>query len=96
MPPIDGLAGTPYWTNREAIEAEQLPESIVVLGGGAIGAELGQAFSRFGVRVTVVEKGQGLVRPARDRLDEGCLGGLAGPLPCHALRPVRPVGLTRG
>ena len=34
-PPITGLAGTPYWTNREAIEAEVLPASLVVLGGGA-------------------------------------------------------------
>lgn len=54
-PPIDGLAGTPYWTNRDAVRADRLPESLIVLGGGAIGAELGQAFSRFGVRVTVVE-----------------------------------------
>ncbi len=55
IPPIPGLAGTPYWTNHEAIEAERLPESIVVLGGGAVGAELAQVFARFGSRVTVVE-----------------------------------------
>src|SRR5215467_5790245 len=55
VPPIDGLAGTPYWTNREAIEAATLPESLVVLGGGAIGLELAQAFARFGVKITVVE-----------------------------------------
>ncbi|HEU4513951.1 MAG TPA: NAD(P)/FAD-dependent oxidoreductase [Nocardioidaceae bacterium] len=54
-PPIDGLAQTPYWTNRDAVRVERLPESLIVLGGGAIGAEIGQAFSRFGVRVTVVE-----------------------------------------
>ncbi|WP_431728270.1 dihydrolipoyl dehydrogenase family protein [Verrucosispora sp. TAA-831] len=55
VPPIDGLAGTPYWTNREAVEVEELPESLLVLGGGAIGLELSQVFARFGVRVTVVE-----------------------------------------
>jgi pyruvate/2-oxoglutarate dehydrogenase complex dihydrolipoamide dehydrogenase (E3) component len=55
IPPIDGLAATPYWTNREAIEAEHVPESLIVLGGGAIGAELGQVFARFGAVVTVVE-----------------------------------------
>ncbi|SBT50431.1 dihydrolipoyl dehydrogenase family protein [Micromonospora auratinigra] len=55
VPPIDGLADTPYWTNHQAIEAEQLPESLLVLGGGAIGLELAQVFARFGVRVTVVE-----------------------------------------
>jgi pyruvate/2-oxoglutarate dehydrogenase complex dihydrolipoamide dehydrogenase (E3) component len=55
VPPIPGLAGTPYWTNREAIETEQVPESLIVLGGGAVGAELAQVFARFGARVTVVE-----------------------------------------
>ncbi|MFG2101742.1 dihydrolipoyl dehydrogenase family protein [Micromonospora echinaurantiaca] len=55
VPPIDGLAGTPYWTNHQAVEVTQLPESLLVLGGGAIGLELSQVFARFGVRVTVVE-----------------------------------------
>ena len=55
VPPVDGLDDVPYWTNREAIEAAVLPSSIVVLGGGAIGLELGQVFRRFGVEVTVVE-----------------------------------------
>jgi pyruvate/2-oxoglutarate dehydrogenase complex dihydrolipoamide dehydrogenase (E3) component len=55
IPPVPGLAGTPYWTNREAIEAEHVPASLIVLGGGAIGAELAQVFARFGAAVTVVE-----------------------------------------
>jgi pyruvate/2-oxoglutarate dehydrogenase complex dihydrolipoamide dehydrogenase (E3) component len=55
VPPIDGLAGTPYWTNREAVKTAELPESLVVLGGGAIGLELAQTYRRFGVAVTVVE-----------------------------------------
>ena len=55
IPPIAGLADTPYWTNREAIEAKTLPASLLVLGGGAIGLELAQAYARFGVEVTVVE-----------------------------------------
>lgn len=55
IPPVDGLRDVPYWTNREAIEVAELPSSIVVLGGGAIGLELGQVFRRFGVEVTVVE-----------------------------------------
>lgn len=55
VPPIPGLSGTPYWTNREAAEAEQVPESLVVLGGGAVGVELAQVFARFGAAVTVVE-----------------------------------------
>ena len=55
VPPIPGLAGTPFWTNREAIETERVPSSLLVLGGGAIGAELAQVFARFGSKVTVVE-----------------------------------------
>ena len=55
IPPISGLAETPYWTNREAIETTEVPETLVVLGGGAIGLELAQAMARFGSRVVVVE-----------------------------------------
>jgi len=61
IPPIDGLAGTAYWTNRGAIAAERVPDSLVVLGGGAIGVELAQVFARFGSDVTVVEAGDRLV-----------------------------------
>ncbi|MEV6634287.1 NAD(P)/FAD-dependent oxidoreductase [Actinoplanes sp. NPDC051470] len=55
IPPIDGLAGTPYWTNRQAIEAATLPDRMIVLGGGAIGVELSQVMARFGVAVTIIE-----------------------------------------
>ncbi len=55
VPPIPGLSDTPFWTNRHAIEASELPGSIIVLGGGAIGAELAQVFARFDVDVTIVE-----------------------------------------
>jgi pyruvate/2-oxoglutarate dehydrogenase complex dihydrolipoamide dehydrogenase (E3) component len=63
IPPIPGLAGTPYWTNHQAIEAEQVPDSLIVLGGGAIGAELAQVFSRFGAEVTVIEALDRLLPP---------------------------------
>ncbi len=56
IPPVEGLAETPYWTNREAVEAATLPSSLIVLGGGAIGLELSQVLARFGVRVTIVER----------------------------------------
>lgn len=55
VPPIEGLMDVPYWTNREAIEAVELPNSLVMIGGGATALELGQVFSRFGVRVTILE-----------------------------------------
>ena len=53
--PIDGLEATPYWTNREVMRAGELPGSLIVIGGGPIGCELAQVFSRFGSDVTVLE-----------------------------------------
>jgi pyruvate/2-oxoglutarate dehydrogenase complex dihydrolipoamide dehydrogenase (E3) component len=55
VPPVPGLAGTPYWTNREAIRCTEVPPELVVLGGGSIGLELAQVLARFGSAVTVVE-----------------------------------------
>ena len=55
MPPIEGLADARPWDNRDATAAQAVPERLVVLGGGPIGAELAQAFSRLGSRVTVLE-----------------------------------------
>ncbi|WP_406691410.1 NAD(P)/FAD-dependent oxidoreductase [Saccharopolyspora sp. ID03-671] len=55
IPPIEGLAGTPYWTNREVVSIEQLPDSLIVLGGGPVGLEFAQVFARFGCEVTVLE-----------------------------------------
>lgn len=63
VPPIPGLAGTPFWTNRDAVRVRDLPQRLVVLGGGAIGCEMAQAFSRFGVEVTVVEAGERILGP---------------------------------
>jgi pyruvate/2-oxoglutarate dehydrogenase complex dihydrolipoamide dehydrogenase (E3) component len=57
IPPIPGLDSVDYWTNRQAAVPRELPISLAVLGGGAIGVELGQAFARFGSKVTVIEAG---------------------------------------
>ena len=65
VPAIDGLAGTPFWTNREAIETTEVPGSLVVLGGSPVGVELSQVFCRFGARVTVLEGSPHLV-PAEE------------------------------
>jgi pyruvate/2-oxoglutarate dehydrogenase complex dihydrolipoamide dehydrogenase (E3) component len=60
-PPIAGLEGTPYWTNREALQATEVPAELIVLGGGPIGCELTQVFARFGSRVTLVQRGPRLL-----------------------------------
>lgn len=61
VPPIDGLAETPYWTNRDAVAVEEVPGSLIVLGGGPVGCELAQVFSRFGSAVAVVQSADRLV-----------------------------------
>ncbi|MEW2357348.1 NAD(P)/FAD-dependent oxidoreductase [Spirillospora sp. NPDC029432] len=69
-PPIDGLAGTPYWTNREAVRAERAPASLLVLGGGVVGVEMAQAFARFGSEVTIVEMAGRLLAPEEPESSE--------------------------
>ena len=63
IPPVAGLSATPYWTNRDAVRTEEVPQTLAVLGGGAIGIELAQVFRRFGSEVTVIEAGPHLVGP---------------------------------
>jgi mercuric reductase len=55
VPIIDGLGNVPYLTSASAMQLQDLPESLVVLGGGSVGLELGQLFARLGTRVEVVE-----------------------------------------
>lgn len=55
IPPIDGLKEAGFQTNETVFELKKLPAKLVVLGGGAIGAELGQSFARFGSGITIVE-----------------------------------------
>jgi pyruvate/2-oxoglutarate dehydrogenase complex dihydrolipoamide dehydrogenase (E3) component len=57
VPPIPGLREAHPWTNREAVTAEEVPPSLVVLGGGTVGVEMADAFASFGSRVTVIEAG---------------------------------------
>jgi pyruvate/2-oxoglutarate dehydrogenase complex dihydrolipoamide dehydrogenase (E3) component len=60
-PPIDGLPELDYWTSREATSASEVPERLIVLGGGAVGCELAQFYARIGSRVTLVQNGEHLL-----------------------------------
>jgi pyruvate/2-oxoglutarate dehydrogenase complex dihydrolipoamide dehydrogenase (E3) component len=71
IPPLAGLGDIDYWTNREAIWASSIPDSLVVLGGGAVGVELAQFFRRMGADVTLVENSGHLL--ARLDADAGSL-----------------------
>jgi len=55
IPPIPGLDTVEFWTNRQAAIPTELPASLVILGAGAIGVELGQAFARLGCKVAMIE-----------------------------------------
>jgi dihydrolipoamide dehydrogenase len=57
VPPIPGLAEAHGWTNREATTSQHVPERLLILGGGVVGAELGQAWASLGSRVSIVEAG---------------------------------------
>jgi pyruvate/2-oxoglutarate dehydrogenase complex dihydrolipoamide dehydrogenase (E3) component len=55
VPPIDGLADTPYLTTDSVFDLTDSPDSLAILGGGPAGCELAQAFARLGVEVSLVE-----------------------------------------
>ncbi|HEY1729252.1 MAG TPA: FAD-dependent oxidoreductase [Candidatus Baltobacteraceae bacterium] len=60
-PPIDGLSELPYLTNETFFDLEDLPKSIIIIGGGYVGLELGQGMQRLGTDVTILETGPRLI-----------------------------------
>jgi pyruvate/2-oxoglutarate dehydrogenase complex dihydrolipoamide dehydrogenase (E3) component len=66
IPPIPGLDKTSAMTNRDIFYLDRLPKSMIIIGGGPIGIEMGQAFNRLGTTVTVVELG-GAILPKEDK-----------------------------
>lgn len=66
VPDIPGLVDVPYLTNENLFELDELPAHLLVIGGGVIGMEMGQAFRRLGSRVTIIEPGELMKRDDRD------------------------------
>jgi pyruvate/2-oxoglutarate dehydrogenase complex dihydrolipoamide dehydrogenase (E3) component len=62
LPPIPGLEETPYYTNETIFDLVTRPDHLIVIGGGAVGLELAQAFCRLGSAVTVLDAAQPLAR----------------------------------
>lgn len=58
IPEIEGIKTVPYLTSTTILDLKELPESLIVLGGNYIGLEFAQMFSRFGSKVTILEKGK--------------------------------------
>ncbi len=70
VPPIAGLADTPFWTSTEALLAEQAPQHLVVLGASVVALELAQAMLRLGSQVTIIAR-SGLLSREDPQLGEG-------------------------
>ena len=71
VPSIGGLEETGFVTNEEIFQLNSLPQSLLVLGGGPVGLELGQSFARFGSRVTIVEMGDRLLPKEDEEISAG-------------------------
>jgi pyruvate/2-oxoglutarate dehydrogenase complex dihydrolipoamide dehydrogenase (E3) component len=76
IPPIEGLPEAEPWTNREATSAEEAPATLVVLGGGAVGCELAQAYASLGSEVTLITDGDRLIARMEPFAGEEVLAGL--------------------
>ncbi|MEX2658306.1 MAG: NAD(P)/FAD-dependent oxidoreductase [Acidimicrobiales bacterium] len=61
LPPIEGLDEVPVWTNREATTLSEIPQRAVMIGGSAVGVELGLFLSRYGAQVTILEQSDRLL-----------------------------------
>jgi len=61
IPPIEGLDKVPYLTNIEALNLKELPESMIILGGGPLGLEFAQFYNRFGTKVTILQSADKIV-----------------------------------
>ncbi len=70
IPPIDGLDSVPVWTNREATTLREIPRRAVMVGGSAVGVELGQFLARFGTDVTIAERSDRLLSREEPRVGE--------------------------
>jgi pyruvate/2-oxoglutarate dehydrogenase complex dihydrolipoamide dehydrogenase (E3) component len=76
VPPIDGLEDAEPWGNREATTAERAPQRLLVLGGGAAGVELAQAWSTLGSSVVLVEAADRILPPEEPFASEQVADGL--------------------
>ncbi len=70
IPPLDGLTDITAWTNRETYTTKKLPKRAAIIGGSAVGVETATFLSRFGVAVTLVQRGDRLLAREEPRVGE--------------------------
>ncbi len=95
VPDIAGLAGTGYLTNEDVFNLTGLPRSLIVVGGGPVGVELAQAFSRLGVRVTIIQ-GAARLLPREDADVSALLSGVFASEGFTVVTDARVVRVERG
>ena len=76
IPAIEGLREVNYLTSTSLMELEELPEHLIILGGGYIGLEFGQMYRRFGSRVTILEHGEKFLKREDDDIADAVLNFL--------------------
>lgn len=68
VPPVEGISGIDYLTNRTVFDLQKKPESIIILGGGPEAVEFAQIFHRFGVRTTVIQRSKRILTKFDDMI----------------------------
>ena len=76
IPKIDGLEDVDYLTNTSILELKELPESLIIIGGNYIGLEFGQMFSRFGSKVTLIERSERIMSREDEDVSKSVTGFL--------------------
>ena len=82
-PPIPGINGKNVITSTEALQVEELPESMIIIGGGVIGMEIGAAYSRFGVKITVIEALDRILPPVDTEISAEFVKQIRGQMEIH-------------
>lgn len=62
LPPVPGLADSPFWTSDEVLDLDFVPKSVIVLGGGIVACELAQFLRRAGSKVTLIQRSQNILK----------------------------------
>ena len=71
IPHLQGINKIDYWTNVEGLEQERIPESLIVVGGRALGLEFAQMYNRFGTKVTLLQRSQSLIPEEEPEMSRG-------------------------
>jgi len=71
IPPIPGLAASPFWTSDDIVDLPSVPESVVVVGTGAVGMESAFLFQGLGSKVTIISRSRPLLSDMEDSISEG-------------------------